>query len=382
MVPGVKRHFSRFLSADPERLHAAAHSHHPWPDVTFDAQQQAWRDAAALHDAKWEHILGAVVPEARGHVARLLNLPDPATVTFAPNTHEFVMRILSCLPVPTRMLTTGAEFYSLARQALRLEEAGLAEVERVPAEPFSTFAERFASAAARGGHDLVYLSQVLFDSGFALDDLAGIVGAVRDPETFVVIDGYHGFMARPTDLGAVHERAFYLAGGYKYAMAGEGACFLHCPPGYGPRPLNTGWFAEPGDLRRGEQVSYAADGSRFAGATLDPTGLYRFNAVQRLLLDQGVGVAAIHSHAERLQAQLCERLEQLGLPEPIATTSRGNFLAFRLNGAAELDARLRERKVVTDHRGDRWRVGFGIYHDPEDIDELCARLASIRAVAW
>ena len=29
--------FSRFL-ADPERLHFAAHSHHPWPDVARDAQ--------------------------------------------------------------------------------------------------------------------------------------------------------------------------------------------------------------------------------------------------------------------------------------------------------------------------------------------------------
>ena len=44
-----------------------------------------------------------------------------------------------------------------------------------------------------------------------------------------------GFMARPTDLSDIADRAFYLAGGYKYAMAGEGCCFLHCPPDYGPR---------------------------------------------------------------------------------------------------------------------------------------------------
>ena len=38
-------HFSRFLGAVPGRLHVAAHSHHPWPDVTFAAQEQAWLDA-------------------------------------------------------------------------------------------------------------------------------------------------------------------------------------------------------------------------------------------------------------------------------------------------------------------------------------------------
>ena len=48
--------------------------------------------------------------------------------------------------------------------------------------------------------------------------------------TVVAIDGYHGFMAVPTDLSRIAGRAFYLAGGYKYAMAGEGVCFLHCPP--------------------------------------------------------------------------------------------------------------------------------------------------------
>lgn len=233
--------------------------------------------------------------------------------------------------------------------------------------------------ASRGGHDLVYLSQVFFDSGFVVPDLPGIVAAVPDPETFVVIDGYHGFMALPTDLGPLHERVFYVAGGYKYAMAGEGACFLHCPPGYGLRPPDTGWFAEFGDLERhrGDRVRYATDGSRFAGGTLDPTGLYRFNAVARLLRDEGIDVATIHRHVRRLQTQFCDRLEELGLPEPL-TRSGGNFLTFRLEEAAGLYARLRERKVITDHRGDRWRVGFGIYHDERDIDELCARLTAAR----
>jgi uncharacterized protein YndB with AHSA1/START domain len=57
--------FSRFLSADPDRLDFAAHSHHPWPDVTFAAHEQAWLDAARLVDDKWERVFGEVVPEAR-----------------------------------------------------------------------------------------------------------------------------------------------------------------------------------------------------------------------------------------------------------------------------------------------------------------------------
>ena len=37
--------FSRALGLDPERLHFAAHSHHLWPDVSFDGQVQAWAEA-------------------------------------------------------------------------------------------------------------------------------------------------------------------------------------------------------------------------------------------------------------------------------------------------------------------------------------------------
>ena len=45
------------------------------------------------------------------------------------------------------------------------------------------------------------------------------------------------------------------------AMAGEGACFMHCPPAIAPRPRNTGWFASFGQLSvQGSGVLYPADG--------------------------------------------------------------------------------------------------------------------------
>jgi kynureninase len=380
-----RRHFARFLTQDSELLHVAAHSHHPWPDVTFEAQQRSWLDAAALHDDKWDLLLGEVLPEARGHVTAALGLPQATTVTFAPNTHELVLRLLSCLPVPTRILTTDSEFYSFARQVRRLEEAGLAVVEYVAAEPYSTFVERLLHAAASGNHDLVYFSQVHFNSGFAVADLGAAVAAVPADETFVVVDGYHGFMALPTDLAPIADRAFYLAGGYKYAMAGEGVCFLHCPPGYGERPVNTGWFAGFADLAeppRAGQVPYARDAARFQGATFDATGLYRFNAVQRLLRELGLSVAAIHAHVRRLQKYFLDQLDSIDFPglssatlvPPVEIGERGHFLTFHLPDAGAVSQRLRTRKVITDYRADRLRFGFGIYHDENDIDMLCRRL--------
>ena len=179
----------------------------------------------------------------------------------------------------------------------------------MPAEPAATFPQRFAQAARRGGHDLVYVSQVFFNSGATSGDLFALASAVRDPQTLVAIDGYHGFMAVPTDLAAVADRVFYIAGGYKYAMAGEGACFMHCPPGFAPRPRDTGWFAAFGALTEKQKgVPYGADGSRFLGATFDPSGLYRMRAVFAWLEEIGLTVAAIHAHVLALQKDFLDRV--------------------------------------------------------------------------
>ena len=92
------------------------------------------------------------------------------------------------------------------------------------------------------------VSQVLFGTGqiVAIDELASL-GRPEGP--WVVIDGYHAFMAIDAPFPSQPRRtAFYLAGGYKYAMAGEGMGLMHCPPGFGPRPPITGWYAEFDDL--------------------------------------------------------------------------------------------------------------------------------------
>lgn len=368
----LKQDFSRFLGPNPGRLHFAAHSHHPWPDVSFEAQQRAWRDAAEMMDDKWEHIFGTVIPRAGSLVADVLGLADPATLTFGPNTHSFLLRLFSCLEPPVRVLSTDAEFHSFNRQSRRWEEAGLAIVDRIPAEPFDTFADRFTREARAGAHDLIYLSQVFYDSGYVVPDLDQIVSSVPENRTFVVIDGYHAFMACPVNLGAIQDRVFYLAGGYKYAMAGEGACFLHAPPGYGPRPVDTGWYAGFGQLEVGvsERVPFAEDGSRFAGATYDPSGIYRLEAVLGWLAKEGVTPGAIHSHAVSLQERFLARDPSLGELLPPRLAERGNFLTFRSENAGRIYRSLHDRNVITDHRGDRLRIGFGVYHDEDDVDRL------------
>ena len=370
----LKPGFSRFFDANPDRIHFAAHSHHPWPNVSHDAHLQAWRDAATMADDKWNHVFGVVYPETKSQIASRLGLESGDTLVFSPNTHEFLVRLFSCFDPPVRVLSTGSEFHSFTRQSRRWEEEGLAIVDRVPTEPFETFADRFTAEARSGVHDLIYLSQVSFDSGFVVPALDRIVSSVSEERAFVVVDGYHGFMALPTDIGAIQDRAFYIAGGYKYAMSGEGVCFMHCPPGYGPRPVNTGWYAGFGQLETGvsPEIAYGTDGSRFSGATTDPSGVYRMSAVLRWLEEEGVGPAEVHDHALALQARFLTAARLPGDLIPPQPHTRGNFLTFRSDDAGDLYRSLHFRGVITDYRADRLRIGFGVYHSDEDVDALVA----------
>ncbi|MGB7860181.1 MAG: aminotransferase class V-fold PLP-dependent enzyme [Acidimicrobiia bacterium] len=377
----LKGHFNRFLQADPQRLHFAAHSHHPWPDVSFEAHQRAWLDAAELVDDKWDRILGETMPALRGTIANLIGVEDGSSLVFAPNTHEFLTRIFSCLEAPVRILSSDSEFHSFTRQSRRWEEEGLAIVDRVPVEPFPTFGERFTREARAGVHDLIYFSQVFFNSGFVVEDLDRIVSSISEEKAYVVVDGYHAFMASPVNIGAIQDRVFYVAGGYKYAMAGEGVCFMHCPPGYGTRPTNTGWYAGFGQLESGvsKLVPYGEDGSRFSGATFDASGIYRMKAVLDWLETEDVSPHDISEHVTRLQHQFLELDVSPGTLIPEEKQPRGNFLTFEDSRAPTIYQALHGRKVITDYRGDRLRIGFGIYQDEADVSELAVRLSAVLA---
>ncbi|HSQ99480.1 MAG TPA: class V aminotransferase [Sphingomicrobium sp.] len=372
----------------------------------------AWQDAAHLADRKWDKVMDEVWPEAQAHVARELGAGEPSSIVFSSNTHDFLVRLAAAAPRSggkLRVLTTDGEFHSARRQLARWEEEGSLAVDRVAAEDFDSFPERFLAAAKAGKHDLILVSQVLFGSGRIFDGLEELAALARTEGPWVVVDGYHAFMAIPQPLaGGIEEQelgslprqtdqatsqplaaigsttsAFYLGGGYKYAMAGEGSAFLHAPVGFGPRPPVTGWFAEFEDLSLPPgSVGYAKDARRFLGATFDPSGLYRFNAVQRMLVENGLTTAAISAHVLGLQLQLIGLIGRtlLGdaqLLNPLNGKPHARFLAFRSSNAQRWYEQLKGRNCITDVRGDVLRIGFALYHDAADVDQLAAMLGQL-----
>ena len=82
------------------------------------------------------------------------------------------------------------------------------------------------------------------------------------------------------------------------------------------------------------------------------------------------------------QVALARVLHTLGIdaicvnPDPVPR--RLQFLTggmtFRRTDAGTIADRLAAKNVVVDHRGDRLRFGFGMYHDATDVEALLTHL--------
>jgi selenocysteine lyase/cysteine desulfurase len=382
----LKHHYQRFINANPGLQHYACHSHHYWPDVTRQAVLDYWDDAAALVDHKWDRFFSDRVPRLQQYIADLLNTGQPEQIAFAGNTHELLYRVLSSLDVskPVSIVTTDSEFHSFTRQVNRLDELSNVTVHRVPAEPFDSFEARFIEQVNRVDPELVFFSEVFFNSGVAVDSVADIVNQINRQDAIVMVDGYHAFCALPIDIASVKQRIFYLAGGYKYAQGGEGVCFMHCPKNILLRPMYTGWFAEFGELQKfkSRKVDYAKNGFHYAGATMDLSGVYRQLAVFDLWQQESVTVAKIHQHVQTLQKAFIKKLDALNSKYLNSShlicndlSHHGHFLSFRLSeeNASKLHQHFKAHGVLTDYRGAVLRFGFASYHEEQDINIACLK---------
>jgi kynureninase len=394
-------HYSRFRVT--ERILLTGHSHQAWPDVSFDAQQRAWLDAADLVDDKWERAV-AVADEVRAGWRRLLNDPD-GDIALGQNTHELVVRLLSALlgapeatalesPAKARpnrrrsretLVTSDGEFHTIRRQLDRLAEAGI-EVIKIPARPADTLAERFAERID-DGVACVLVSSVLYETAEIVPNLSRIAEACTRHGAELLVDAYHHLNVVPFDVHALGlERAFITGGGYKYCQLGEGNCFLRIPPECQLRPILTGWFSEFAELAEAKtpgEVRYGSGAARFAGATYDPTAHYRaaavfaFHAAQQLTPDRLREIS-------RCQVALLEHhVRSLDLDPSVAAIvellpdRRAGFLAVHTPHASEVVHALRPRDVFADARGSVLRLGPAPYLSDAQLHSAAALLGEL-----
>ena len=361
-------HYRRFRVA--ERLLLTGHSHQAWPDRGFDAQAQAWLDAARFVDDKWDHAF-ARAERVRLGFRRLLEDRD-GYIALAPNTHELVVRFLSALPLRERprLVTTDGEFHTIRRQLDRLAEEGI-ELVRVPEAPLEGLVERLRRAVD-DRTAAVLVSAVFFDSGRIASSLADVAEQCRRHGVSLLVDAYHALNVVPFSLlkeGLLD--AFVVGGGYKYCQLGEGNCFLRFPAASTLRPVITGWFSEFSALtekQRAGQVPYGEGGDRFAGATYDPASHYRAAAVFDFHDEVGLTPELLREVSQHQIGVLARTFDALDADPAVIRRDQtvpldqiGGFLALEAPAAGALAAALHREGVFTDYRGNMLRLGPAPY---------------------
>lgn len=378
-------HYSRFRVAD--RLLLTGHSHQAWPDVALEGQVEAFADAAAAVDAKWDLAM-AKAERVRQGFRQLLGVGS-GEIALAASTHDLLVRFLSTLDLRRRprLVTTDGEFHTVRRQLDRLAEEGV-ELVRLPAEPVDSLSERLADAVD-SRTSAVLVSAVLFETSRIVPHLGQLAQVCQGRGTELLVDAYHALGVVPfpvAELGLAS--AWVTGGGYKYLQLGEGNCFLSVPPhAASARPVVTGWFAEF-DARADEKalgrVGYTTGADRFAGATYDPTSHYRAARVFDFFSRHGLTPAFLRQVSLHQSELLARAVDSLDLPDAIITRDRsaprsafGGFLALRTPQAARLRQVLATHGVHTDSRGHYLRLGPAPYLSDGQLETAVAILGDL-----
>ncbi len=378
----LARHYTRFRVA--ERLLLTGHSHQAWPDCGYEAQQQAWLDAAQYVDDKWEHAF-AQADQVRKGYARLLDDTE-GHIALGENTHDLIVRFLSALPLRTRprLVTTDGEFYTVRRLLTRIAEEGI-EVVRVQRDPVDALAERVASTV-NDQTSAVLVSSVLYSDARIVPGLKRVQQACDRHGAELLIDAYHQLNVVPFSLRKEGlTRAYVTGAGYKYCQLGEGNGFLRLPPDCALRPITTGWFSEFATMtapKRPDEVAYGEGPARFAGATYDPTSNYRAARVFDFFERQGLTPDLLREVSRSQIRLLAERFDAGDLDPAVIARDRnvnlngvGGFLALKAPRAVELVSRLKARGVFADARGDVLRLGPAPYLSDQQIEQAVGILA-------
>jgi selenocysteine lyase/cysteine desulfurase len=133
-----------------------------------------------------------------------------------------------------------------------------------------------------------------------------------------------------------------------------------------------------------DEVTYAPNGMRFWGATIEPISYYRFNATWDQFEEDKVSLEQMDDYVKELQRYFLHKLKQ-NRPKLLENSqltnedinTQGHFLGLVFENSKQTKEAyegLIEKKIITDFRDKLLRIGFGVYQDKNDIDEFFNRL--------
>lgn len=362
----------------------ASHSHHFWPDSAKEGILESWKMASTLSDDKWGFFFDNLLPKVQEIISSQIKFSRPSDIAFASNTHELLSRLISSFPTdrPITILTSDSEFHSFNRQIQRLDELNSVRIIQAPTDDLNLFEDQILHTLKTKHIDLIFLSQTFYNSSKILSNsLIEKIINQKKKETIFALDGYHAYCAIDVDIQKFENDLYYLAGGYKYAQAGEGICFMTLPSDCQLRPLYTGWFASFETLEQPQdKVQYSDNGMRFWGATIDQTAFYRFKAIWENFASHALTHYDFIKHAKTLQAHFIKDnpFESQIVERDLSLV--GNFISIAFESDEQtrsMHEKLKKRGILTDFRGNILRFGFAPYISEDEVSIVKSELKSL-----
>lgn len=379
----MKQYFTKTLEHHQQHLLFQGHSHHCWPDIAYAAMNDYQNLVQKKLDDKWEDVFSLIIPKAQKICAKLLGWPHPKTISFGSNTYELLLRLLSSLPKqdhPLKILTTVYEYHSARRLFQSLQTSNLIQLHAINCD-WKAMEVEVHKKLLKDNYDVVFISHSFYQSGYTLPEKLFIELAQKYPQTYFIIDCYHSFAARDLNFTSERKNLALLAGGYKYAMSGEGCCFLAVHPDANlTEPLFNGWMAEFSMMNKNvpsilEAPPLTKGHYRFMGATFDPIGLFRFISTWEYFEHEKITPFKIKKHVSFLQKFFLETIDPCFVPSILLfkEQEQGNFLTFvciNQQAAEKVVKFFKNRNVYIDSRDQYVRFGFSIYIEKSDVLEL------------
>jgi kynureninase len=344
--------FSRHKLAYGDRIYLANHSLGRPLDATEDDIREGlslWYSELGGAWDRWKAEFDAY----RARLAGLLGAPRPDTIVPKTSAGQGLRAVLNTYDNVPRVVATRGEFDSL--DVILREYARRGRIVLTFVEPHYNgwFNTKDIIAAIVEPIDLVVVSEVFFNSGQRLGDIAKIVSATHAAGGKLLLDVYHSLGVFPVDVASMNVD-FAVGGSYKYLRGGPGACFLYVHPRHldaNLRTLDIGWFAKsaPFAYERPDPPRFAAGGDGWLESTPPILPFYQARAGQLFTL--AIGVPRLREFSLALQRRLINLFVARDVRAEGGHDDHGAFVITEHERAGEIAQVLRGQGVITDARG-------------------------------
>jgi len=344
--------FSRHKLLYGDRIYLANHSlGRPLDAIEDDVREGLSHWYAELGGAwdPWDIEIDAY----RARLAALLGVPRADSIVPKTSAGQGLRAVLNTYDRAPRIVATRGEFDSLDVILREYARRGRIELTMVEARDDGNFDTDDLVAAIGAKTDLVVVSEVIFNTGQRLRDVARIVSATHASGGALLLDVYHSLGVFPVDVVALGAD-FAVGGSYKYLRGGPGACFLYVHPRHldaNLRTLDIGWFAKdaPFTYARPDPPRFAPGGDGWFESTPPILPFYQARAGQ--IFTQAIGVPRLREYSLALQRRLIELMAAQDVCANGAREDRGAFVVVEHERAAHVADALCQQGIVVDARG-------------------------------